>query len=729
MKKIFFILILIPISCLSQIISFGFDKNVTKERAAVRELFWGKNDKFKNIIAVPEKWKNESAVVIYKNEYYDFDKFAVAVSFVSSSRKRIKLLDAAVVKEFSEFSFKSEVVTSNSISIGTSPTYIGFKIIKPSGKEIEIDTDKEVKTVDHKSKLAISNLEVGDIIDYYIYEANGFYSKEAYGFDPVETTLGGTYPIMDYKLEFSTENDFFVNFNTYNGAPELKEVVAEKKGKRKYELSAKDIDKNEFPRWFYPLVELPCYKFQVFFARSGKYEDRAQAFLPEKENIVKKIVSKEDIFNFYEDRIKPDGEISLEKKFLKDKNYESDEEKVREIYYFARHQYYTRLQQAFVIRDEKIFDPFYLNLYKSDEFINSEIQFVKYFMQFLKKVEIDYDVIIATNRENGSIDDLLIQKNVTLLLRINTKKPIYVQFFSPFSSVDMFDAELENTKAYVLQIAKGKKVTDAETITLPSTTASQNNSSIISTIKFNDDLKSLNIDRTSSFIGHFKKSEQKDKLEFYDYINEDYLKYGTETAIDLVQSKRDRAKYTKQYDALILGYKEKQKESLKKSLSDDFDIEVDDHKFEIKSNGRFGSNSPFVYNESFVVKNNLVKKAGENLILEIGKLLTSQIEIDKKEKERKNNVYLTFPRSFDNEIVFEIPSGYSVSGIEKLNKKIENETGSFTSFAKITGNKLIIKTKKQYNNYFEPNKNWSKIIDFLDGAYQFTQEKILLKKN
>ena len=134
------------------------------------------------------------------------------------------------------------------------------------------------------------------------------------------------------------------------------------------------------------------------------------------------------------------------------------------------------------------------------------------------------------------------------------------------------------------------------------------------------------------------------------------------------------------------------------------------------------------YEESFKIKNHLIKKAGQNYMIEIGQFLTSQAEIDKKDKERTNNVYMAFPRSFENEITFEIPAGYAVSGIEKLNKKVENATGGFSSTATISGNKLIIKTTKSYNNYFEPNSNWPKMIQFLDAAYQFTQEKILWKK-
>jgi len=103
--------------------------------------------------------------------------------------------------------------------------------------------------------------------------------------------------------------------------------------------------------------------------------------------------------------------------------------------------------------------------------------------------------------------------------------------------------------------------------------------------------------------------------------------------------------------------------------------------------------------------------------------------VSKKEKNRTNNIYFTFPRSFEEHIILEIPEGYTATGIEKLNKTVENETGGFSSTAVLEGNKLIIKTFKYYTDYFQPNKNWGKLVDFLDAAYQFNQEKICLKKH
>ena len=214
----------------------------------IKDFFWGKNDNYKIINEIPEKYKNESAVVIYKYEDYDFHKFGKNVTFRSAYRKKVKLNDQAAVTNFSEFNYSEKTNPRYGAVI---KTVIGIKIIKPNGNEIIINTEKEAVTLDKEKKIAVPNLEIGDIIDFYNYSTETFSSTFEFGFDPVERTLGENYPILNYKLTFQTENDFFVNFNTYNNGPELKQIPLEKSGERKYEIIASDIPKNDFPRWFY----------------------------------------------------------------------------------------------------------------------------------------------------------------------------------------------------------------------------------------------------------------------------------------------------------------------------------------------------------------------------------------------------------------------------------------------------------------------------------------------
>lgn len=700
---------------------------LAQEKAEIKESFWGAGDTYKSALTIPDKWKNESAVIIYKNENYDYHKFGKSVTYTSSVRKRIKLLDQAAVTEFSEFSFKERFRSERGFSWKGGTNVIGIKVVKPDGSEREINIDEEAVKMDEGKKVAISNLEIGDIIDYYYHSVEPFKSTYAYGFEPEENTLGDIYPTMDLLLTFKTENDFFVNFNTYNGAPELKQLTTSG-NERRYELKASDIDKNDFPRWFYPLVELPCYKFQVYFARSGKFEEQASAFLPESEKDIKKTVSKEDVLAYYDSRFRPLGDLGQIEKFLKNKTFKNDEEKVREVYYYTRHQYYTRYVEAFVVKEADIMYPF--DLYGNNPiFFNTEVAFIDHFMAFLKDNKLEYDIIVATPRFNGPIEDLLIENNIVVMLKVHTANPVYIEFFSPFTNADQINYNLENTDAYALKVSKRKKIIDVEKVKLPVSTYQDNHSKEILNVTLTPDFTSLSVNRETSLTGHAKDGEQSDKMYFFDYVDEDYTKYETTPLMELVRNKKKREEYTSKFDALKNKLKDKQKEEFKNSAEYEFDSKVEDHSLEIVNTGRYGKDAPFTYKESFTIKDNLIKKAGPNYVVEVGKLIGSQVDLEEKENKRTNNIYTVYPRSYTEEIIMEIPDGYTLSGLDKLNKKVENVTGGFVSSATVEGNKLVVKTYKYYTNYYEPNKNWKQMVEFLDAAYQFTQEKVLFKKN
>lgn len=699
---------------------------MAQKKQDVKDVFWGKNDDYKTAMTIPDKWKNESAVIIYKSENHDYDRQGGKVIYISSVRKRIKLLDQAAISEFSEFSFKERFHTSTGFRWTEGTNSVGIKVIKPDGSEREVNVKEDAVTADDVKKIAIPNLEKGDIIDYYYHSSQACETANSECFEPKENTLGDYYPIMNMKFSLRTEKDFFINFNTYNGAPELTKLTT-KGDERKYEFTASDIAKNDFPRWFYPLVELPCYKFQVSFASRNSLAELAQAFLPENDEIVKKAATKEDVLKYYDNKYRPFGDLLFIERFLKGKTFKNNEEKVKAVYYFCRHHYYTRFVEAFVARETNIMEPF--ELYGGKViFFNSESEFINHMMAFLKDNKIDYDIITATARHNGSINDLLIQHNVEVILKINTENPVYLKFFTPFSNADQVPYELENTDAFALKISKRKKITDVETIKLPGSTYSDNKIIEKSTVEILPDFEAVKISRESSLTGHTKDSDQDDKMYFFDYVAEDYAKYETKSLMEMVGNKKKKEQYTKEFDALKNKLKDKQIKEFKAAAEAEYGFGVDDHTLTILNTGRFGKADPFSYKEDFLVKNNLLKQAGANYVFEIGKLIGEQVNLDEKEKTRTNNIYTLYPRSFEEEITFTIPEGYAVSGLDKLNKKVENSTGGFVSSASIEGNQLRIKAYKYYANYFEPNANWKNMTAFLDAAYQFTQEKILLKK-
>ncbi|WP_417213665.1 hypothetical protein [Bizionia sp.] len=115
--------------------------------------------------------------------------------------------------------------------------------------------------------------------------------------------------------------------------------------------------------------------------------------------------------------------------------------------------------------------------------------------------------------------------------------------------------------------------------------------------------------------------------------------------------------------------------------------------------------------------------------MEVGKLISDQVDLSDEERKRTENVHMNYPRSYNYNITLNIPEGYSVSGLDKLNKSVDNKTGAFISTASMSGNQLIITSTKQYKNNYEDHADWPLMMAFLDEAFQFTNEKILLKKD
>ncbi|MFK7832634.1 MAG: hypothetical protein AB8B52_05110 [Winogradskyella sp.] len=701
----------------------------SREALEAKDFFWGEKDDYKTMMDVPEKWNNESAVILYKNENYDFHKYGKNVTYTSSVRQRIKLLDKAAVEEFSEFAFvkrfRSDKGRYTWKEAGNN--YVGIKIVKPDGSEIEINVEEESVEVDGETKIAIANLEIGDIIDYYFYRLEPFKTTYAFGFDPVETYLGEEYPVVDFKLFFETENDFFINFNSFNGAPKLTEIPTEKRNMRRYELVASDIEKAEYKRWSYPLLEIPSYKFQVYFARSGKFEDSALAFLPEKEDIIKTSVSKQEVLDLYESRFRPDGNVGDVRRFFKKKTFKNDTEKVTEAYYFMRHYYLTRFVEAMIIKEAEImYNPFLV--YGDPVFIQNQKQFVRHFTEYLNSEDIKYEIVVAKKRYDGTIDDLLIEKNVNTMIKVETATPLYAQLFSLHTNINEFSPLIEGTDVYLLSPTRNR-IDVIERGTLPVSTHLDNETKKDITVSLNEDFSGISLSAKSSYKGHSKKDEQFDRLMFMDYVTEDYAKYETLPFVDMVRRKKDKIRYKKELDAVALKIKDKQKERFENNAKAEFQIEeIEDYTHNIENTGRYGLDDYFTFTESFTAKDALIKKAGPNYIIEIGKLIGGQIDLEEKERERTKNINTANARSFNYNITFNIPEGYTIAGLDKLNKSVNNATGAFISTAAIEGNQLIVTTSKQYKHNFEPSSNWNKMIAFLDEANQFTNEKILLKK-
>jgi len=129
------------------------------------------------------------------------------------------------------------------------------------------------------------------------------------------------------------------------------------------------------------------------------------------------------------------------------------------------------------------------------------------------------------------------------------------------------------------------------------------------------------------------------------------------------------------------------------------------------------------------VLDNLVKKAGNNYIIDAGKLTGSFLKLDAKDRKRSADIYMPVARTLKYSVSLTIPTGFKVKGAEELNAKKINKSGSFTLITTVNGNTLNISVTRVYSHNFEKAADWPSLVELIDAASNFNEQKILLEKS
>ena len=106
-----------------------------------------------------------------------------------------------------------------------------------------------------------------------------------------------------------------------------------------------------------------------------------------------------------------------------------------------------------------------------------------------------------------------------------------------------------------------------------------------------------------------------------------------------------------------------------------------------------------------------------------------QNQVKPEDRQRKYDIDVRYPHTLNWDINYTIPAGFTVKGLADLNQNVENETGAFITKATIEGNLLKLNSKKIYKQTKIKKEDFGKMLEFIDAAYNFSQRKILLKRN
>jgi len=666
----------------------------------VRNEIWGTVDTDFSATEVPKKWSKESAVILGRSFRFEYGlKRSLREIYKRTYlRERVKLIDKAAVEEYSEFKFKQIDRTWGE------KLYFGIKVIKADGAEKVIPLSESVKiqtqqgnNTSYYQKLAIPDLIPGDIIDYYIFSKQLLSATTTSSLPPRTILLMNTYPIVRQKIVLAIDPYIYLNARAYNNAPGFQYNEQEDL----YILRDGNREKLAKPQWFYEKRSVPVLKFQVFFTET--------AFTGEKGKL-NAAISKANLLKFAaEFPVKDKMVTSFYKQFraylkARKKQKLSNEDKLKEAYYFFRHQYQIKTL-------EKI-----LTLQSLDvQQLKLEKDFINIMGYLLAKYKIDYEIVVAIPRKIASLDDWIIPEDLTMLLKVNSSLPHFLQNPVFYDFYGEIRPELQGVEGYAIRVNRSPK--SVQKIQLPQLGHQYHSSLTHTEVWMNEDSNTWKIRQTVTLKGGTREGYQTFLNDPYTMISESTSRYGRKA------SGQDKV------DPIVQqGLAEKRHETFKASLKNKFDASVLLlRQLRVLENGIW-DNQPTLKYESEFVLGGIAKKIGANYIIEAGKLIGKQIDMKTLQQKRIFDIYMAHPRAYKNEVIIHLPAGFRVQGLDKLNKQFKNETGGFVSTAQVDGPVLKIQTHKYYAHGYEPLKQWGKMKAFLKVAYQFTQQKLLLKK-
>jgi hypothetical protein len=723
-------------------------------------------DEFK-ATTVPDKWKNESAVIIGQKTEYLFTRLIVGRNYTTTVRineyihKRIKIQDKNALEKFSTFYF---------VTMGKDGQ-AEYKIIKPGGKEESVDMktaieeDSDVPAIYKpifyrlnikSSKIAVPNLEVGDIIDYTLRSTIDWDMKtEGIGFTPFIFSFANNYPTMYQQYRFTMANGMKVKYRNFNGAPSLRfdskaSVYGDKESYLSYYVLDKDRDKSSDERWNYELRNTPSVKFQVILYADNDPESKGLG----EATIDRAGLDPETVYKRYLGAaayMTPTATslVGYTTEYLSKKKTEgvlkTDDDIIRECYYCMRKVFLEMYYRGPVHSDmekfitgKKLYKKILAAEKKDDqkkEEREDEIRinaptFATALRVALAAQGIAAELEVYVPRKLGAWRDAIFMDELDFVLKVKSKRKYY--FLEAFNNFDAF-----GTPYSYLEGAEGFSIAYDEAgryyrTTIPPSIFTDNLEKKEYLINFNPSMDMVDAERTSSYLGNDKSSLIGSANLDRSYLAYDFTKYYVEPGKDRSKKKKDdepvmTSDVAKYEDPDKEEHLKERKEIFEKSLKDELDVEKYDD-FELLQDGRYGDTAMLQFKEKFTLKK-LISKAGKNYIFEVGKLIGDQIKLEQSElTARSTDIWLPYARTIENNITVNIPAGYTVDGLQDLAMNIDNESGSFVSSAKLDGGKLIVNAKKIYKKNFDKKELWPNYIAFLEPAYKFSQLKVVLKK-
>ena len=679
----------------------------------VRQEVWSSTPADFQKRTVPDRYKNASAVILsyYRELSTDYYRKATAdlvlnlrltrqIDCTDMERMLIQINDKKALKDYSEFTFKTK---SRKWTWGyhhKTQTVLGIRVIKKNGNVQEVSLDDYVDVKEGKNdkdlsqKIAVPGLEVGDCIDVFSLDQIDTQEQQL---DPFYFILRQDEPVLYTKVHCVLDQSLATVYRTMNGAPDFTQTTDKDKNAVLDMVMDKPVDA-ESSIWYNSLEQSPFIEMYIT-------PTKAKVAVVEKAMRQKGVRGNPDVTPILQDDWKllksyvskggysPAGLPSTYKSVFKSAKKEgmSAEEKADRIYSFE-----------------------YVSGGASQRAFNTVAN-------YLRKLGVEIEMGITTPFGALPVDKLINYNSTSWFFRLKGTDVYYFPGTYP---------KVASEIPYIYQGRKAYMQDSEEQITIPVSQAEDNKSVNDMVVKL--DGTKLDISRKVTYSGEQKMYGQSlvspDNTLFGSSQLEAYWRYLK------YDDKDPYSCYTKKESAELKGafneYRKNAIDPFKAEISSYHDADpVQVGGYGVDCVGIRRDSSNFVYHVDYVM-DGMVKRAGNNYLLSVGKLIGSSLKLEGKDRERIDDVWRKMAFVDEWNIEIPVPQGYKVSAeaLKKIETSVANECGEFTVKATAGNESVKVYVRKCFAHRVEPVSNWSKLLALVDACSAFADKQMVIAK-
>ncbi len=703
------------------------------------------------------KWENESAVILCQKTSFDFDKKGLSIG-KRIGRNLLGLLWSGVTFGYTIYAANAKNETTILVEeterrkillndkyalelyailyfrLAAEGDAFAARVIKKDGTIQKIDFTDAVKVEDVRTvpslfksyteseykanyrpdffKIAVSDLEEGDAIEYEYknYNSTRYTNNPNYKeFEPVYYLCNRSLPVNKQIIEVTTEDDkYYMAFKSLKGAPNF--VVTNNGDKKVYRWEDNNRERLVDNRFVNEYLELPSIKFQLTYARNSRKE-----FVWFKdENDTKKDMTPEELGTKAKQFWYSNSSVQSSAISLGESSYAA-----------VINAYFKDLKKKGITQladDEYARKAYYLLRSKTMYNNCSDYDFAKIFSGLLREKKLDHEIVVTTPNYKTSIDKAAFTQEIAWMVKFKNKL-----YANPDEHLNPEELPVHVNGNTAVKFNYTNQADKPTTVVLPISDTVENIlitqiSAVLDTTKAN-----LSILKNVESKGLMKNEIIDDILTYIPYMETDFKNYDGQGMWDgMSETAADKA--TSEFKTRKKDWKEEKPKLMKAYTEEEYKCMVEKYDdFKIVQDGRAYKKKNLKYSETFTLQN-FTATANDDIVLPLPKLIGIQTKIKKEERTRTLPIDTRFPRTLSWNIGIAIPAGYTAKGVEGLNKKIDNESASFTCIAKIENNVIYLDVKKVYKSKNFDVAKWPSLVAVLDAAYTFSQSKIILKK-